>query len=172
MFCDLVGSTLLATRLDPEDLREVFGKYHRSIAETIAHFDGFVAKYMGDGVLVYFGYPQAHEDDAERAVRAGLALGQAVQALRPKGGRTCGSDRHRHWFGGGRRSDRLRRGQGWRQTWRLDCNLWRAEGGGDRIRDPASRWRAVRVRRACADVCEGLRRTGTSLAGAARERGR
>src|SRR5882672_10259473 len=85
MFCDLVGSTLLASRLDPEDLREVFGRYHRCVAETIAHFDGFVAKYMGDGVLVYFGYPQAHEDDAERAVRAGLALGQAVQALRPKG---------------------------------------------------------------------------------------
>jgi len=61
----------------------VIGGYHRCVAETIAHFDGFVAKYMGDGVLVYFGYPQAHEDDAERAVRAGLALGQA--ALRPKG---------------------------------------------------------------------------------------
>ena len=66
-------------------MREVIGRYHRCVAETIAHFDGFVAKYMGDGVLVYFGYPQAHEDDAERAVRAGLALGQTVQALRPKG---------------------------------------------------------------------------------------
>jgi class 3 adenylate cyclase/predicted ATPase len=85
MFCDLVGSTALSARLDPEDMREVIGRYHRCVAETIAHFDGFVAKYMGDGVLVYFGYPQAHEDDAERAVRAGLALGQAVQALRPKG---------------------------------------------------------------------------------------
>ena len=85
MFCDLVGSTALSARLDPEDMREVIGRYHRCVAETIAHFDGFVAKYMGDGVLVYFGYPQAHEDDAERAVRAGLALGQTVQALRPKG---------------------------------------------------------------------------------------
>ena len=85
MFCDLVGSTALSARLDPEDMREVIGRYHRCVAETIAHFDGFVAKYMGDGVLVYFGYPQAHEDDAERAVRAGLALGQDVQALRPKG---------------------------------------------------------------------------------------
>jgi class 3 adenylate cyclase/predicted ATPase len=85
MFCDLVGSTALSARLDPEDMREVIGGYHRCVAETIAHFNGFVAKYMGDGVLVYFGYPQAHEDDAERAVRAGLALGQAVQALRPKG---------------------------------------------------------------------------------------
>ena len=69
MFCDLVGSTALASRLDPEDLREVIGAYHRCVAETVARFDGFVAKYMGDGVLVYFGYPKAHEDDAERAVR-------------------------------------------------------------------------------------------------------
>ena len=64
MFCDLVGSTGLALRFDPEDLREIIGRYHRCVAETIARFDGFVAKYMGDGVLVYFGYPRAHEDDA------------------------------------------------------------------------------------------------------------
>jgi class 3 adenylate cyclase len=81
MFCDLVGSTALASRLDPEDLREVIGAYHRCVAETVGRFDGFVAKYMGDGVLVYFGYPQAHEDDAERAVRAGLALVEAVGSL-------------------------------------------------------------------------------------------
>ena len=74
MFCDLVGSTALSARLDPEDLREVIGAYHRAVAETVGRFDGFVAKYMGDGVLIYFGYPQAHEDDAERAVRAGLAV--------------------------------------------------------------------------------------------------
>jgi len=74
MFCDLVGSTALAARFDPEDLREVMSAYHRCVADTTAHFSGFVAKYMGDGVLVYFGYPQAHEDDAERAVRAGLAV--------------------------------------------------------------------------------------------------
>ena len=74
MFCDLVGSTALALRLDPEDLREVMGAYRRRVAEVVGRFDGFVAKYMGDGVLVYFGYPAAHEDDAERAVRAGLAL--------------------------------------------------------------------------------------------------
>jgi len=74
MFCDLVGSTALAARLDPEDLREVIGAYHRFVAEVVGRFDGFVAKYMGDGVLIYFGYPQAHEDDAERAVRTGLAL--------------------------------------------------------------------------------------------------
>ena len=70
MFCDLVGSTPLSTRFDPEDLREIVGAYHRCVADTVARFGGFVAKYMGDGVLIYFGYPEAHEDDAERAVRA------------------------------------------------------------------------------------------------------
>src|SRR5713226_6593280 len=83
MFCDLVGSTALASRLDPEDLREVIGAYHRCVDETVDHFDGFVAKYMGDGVLVYFGYPRAHEDDGERAVRAGLALIEVVGRLDP-----------------------------------------------------------------------------------------
>ena len=81
MFCDLVGSTALSTRLDPEDMREIIGAYHRCCAEQIAKAGGFVAKYMGDGVLVYFGYPAAHEDDAERAVRAGLALVDAVGQL-------------------------------------------------------------------------------------------
>jgi class 3 adenylate cyclase len=82
MFTDLVGSTALSTKLDPEDMRTVIGAYHKCVAETVARFDGFVAKYMGDGVLVYFGYPKAHEDDAERAVRAGLALVEAVGKLR------------------------------------------------------------------------------------------
>src|SRR5262245_27083179 len=82
MFTDLVGSTALSTRLDLEDLRSVIGAYHKCVAETVARFDGFVARYMGDGVLVYFGYPYAHEDDAERAVRAGLALIEAVSKLR------------------------------------------------------------------------------------------
>jgi class 3 adenylate cyclase/predicted ATPase len=81
MFCDLVGSTPLSARLDPEDLREVIGAYHRAVAEIIARFDGFVSRYMGDGVLIYFGYPQAHEDDAERAVRAGLDAIDAVGRL-------------------------------------------------------------------------------------------
>src|SRR5246127_1384461 len=67
MFCDLVGSTEPSARLDPEDLREVIAAYHRAVADVVRTFDGFVAKYMGDGVLVYFGYPRAHEDDAERA---------------------------------------------------------------------------------------------------------
>src|SRR6516165_5760351 len=78
MFCDLVGSTPLSTRFDPEDLREIVGAYHRCVADTVARFGGFVAKYMGDGVLIYFGYPEAHEDDAERAARAGLAVIDAI----------------------------------------------------------------------------------------------
>jgi class 3 adenylate cyclase/tetratricopeptide (TPR) repeat protein len=82
MFSDLVGSTALSARMDPEDLREVISAYQRCVAETVQRFGGFVAKYMGDGVLIYFGYPQAHEDDAERAVRAGLELIAAVNALK------------------------------------------------------------------------------------------
>jgi predicted ATPase/class 3 adenylate cyclase len=82
MFSDLVGSTALSARMDPEDLREVISAYQKCVAETVQHFGGFVAKYMGDGVLVYFGYPQAHEDDAERAVRSGLELVAAVGGLK------------------------------------------------------------------------------------------
>jgi class 3 adenylate cyclase/predicted ATPase len=81
MFSDLVGSTALSARMDPEDLREVIAAYQKCVAKTVVRFGGFIAKYMGDGVLVYFGYPQAHEDDAERAVRAGLELVRAVGDL-------------------------------------------------------------------------------------------
>ncbi len=83
MFSDLVGSTALSARLDPEDMREVISAYQKCVAETVRRCGGFVAKYMGDGVLIYFGYPKAHEDDAERAVRAGLQLIAAVTALNP-----------------------------------------------------------------------------------------
>ena len=82
MFSDLVGSTALSARMDPEDLREVISAYQQCVAKTVQRLGGFVAKYMGDGVLVYFGYPHAHEDDAERAVRAGLELTAAVTALK------------------------------------------------------------------------------------------
>jgi len=82
MFCDLVGLAELGSSLDPEDLQEVIGRCHACIAQTMARFDGFEAKYMGDRVLAYFGYPQAREDDAERAVRAGLALVDAIDELR------------------------------------------------------------------------------------------
>ena len=81
MFSDLVGSTALSARMDPEDLREVISAYQKCVADIVQRFGGFVAKYMGDGVLVYFGYPHAHEDDAEQAVGAGLALIAAVGAL-------------------------------------------------------------------------------------------
>jgi class 3 adenylate cyclase len=82
MFSDLVGSTALSARMDPEDHREVISAYQKCVAETVQRFSGYVAKYMGDGVLVYFGYPQAHEDDAERAVRTGLQLVAAITALK------------------------------------------------------------------------------------------
>jgi class 3 adenylate cyclase/tetratricopeptide (TPR) repeat protein len=82
MFSDLVGSTALSARMDPEDLREVISAYQKCVAETVRRCGGFVAKYMGDGVLVYFGYPQAHEDDAEQAVRAGLDLVAAMTSLK------------------------------------------------------------------------------------------
>src|SRR5215472_8789023 len=82
MFSDLVGSTAMSARMDPEDLREVISAYQKCVAEIVQRFGGFVAKYMGDGVLVYFGYPQAHEDDAERAVRAGLELVGGVSGLK------------------------------------------------------------------------------------------
>jgi class 3 adenylate cyclase len=81
LFCDLVGSTELSARLDPEDLRAIMGAYQAACAEVIGRFDGHVAKFLGDGVLVYFGWPRAHEDDAERAVRAGLGLLEAVASL-------------------------------------------------------------------------------------------
>jgi class 3 adenylate cyclase len=81
LFSDLVGSTELSGRMDPEDLRELISAYNRCVAETVRRFGGFVPKYMGDGVLVYFGYPHAHEDDAEQAVRAGLELTRAVAGL-------------------------------------------------------------------------------------------
>jgi class 3 adenylate cyclase len=81
MFCDLADSTALSSRLDPEDLREVLGAYRAAVAEVVAGFDGYVAKYMGNGVLIYFGYPRAHEDDAERAARTGLALVERIGRL-------------------------------------------------------------------------------------------
>jgi class 3 adenylate cyclase len=81
MFCDLVGSTALSAKLDPEDLRGIIGTYHRCCADLVERNGGFVAKYMGDGVLAYFGYPQAHEHDAERSVQAGLALVEVVPKL-------------------------------------------------------------------------------------------
>jgi class 3 adenylate cyclase/predicted ATPase len=83
MFCDIVGSTQLAAQLDPEDLRDIMQAYNRSVAEVVRRYEGHVAKYLGDGVLAYFGYPRAHEDEAERAVRAGLEIVMALRSLKP-----------------------------------------------------------------------------------------
>src|SRR5512143_1147033 len=79
MFCDMVGSTALSTQLDPEELREVVRAYREMCAQVISRFDGYIARYLGDGLLVYFGYPVAHEDDVQRAVRAGLGIVKAVR---------------------------------------------------------------------------------------------
>ena len=81
LFCDLVGSTALASKRDPEDVRELLGSYHSAVSQEVARFDGFVAKFMGDGVLAYFGYPKAHEDDAERAIRTALSLTDRIGTL-------------------------------------------------------------------------------------------
>ena len=81
MFCDLVGSTPLSVEFDPEDLANAIRVYHESCTKVVARWDGHIAKFMGDGVLIYFGWPRAHEDDAERAVQAGLELTSAVATL-------------------------------------------------------------------------------------------
>ena len=85
MFCDLVGSTALSTRFDPEELREEIRAYQNTVSGVVARYDGFVAKFMGDGVLAYFGYRRAHKDDAERAMRAGLEIAAAVRSLETRG---------------------------------------------------------------------------------------
>ena len=86
MFVDLVGSTTLSARLDPEDMGQMIRAYHGACTEVVERWGGHIAKYMGDGVLAYFGWPQAHEDDAERAVRAGLAIIDAITGLEPPAG--------------------------------------------------------------------------------------
>ncbi len=86
LFCDLVGSTAIAAQLDPEEWRETVAGYHRAAAEAITRFDGHVAKYLGDGVMAFFGYPEAHDNDAERAARAGLAILDAIAKLNEQPG--------------------------------------------------------------------------------------
>src|SRR5262249_20379707 len=81
MICDLVGSTALSTRLDPEDMNAVIDAYHAACARIMLPYDGFIGEFRGDGILAYFGYPRAHEDDAERTVRAGLDIIAAVARL-------------------------------------------------------------------------------------------
>jgi hypothetical protein len=149
MFSDLVGSTALSARLDPEDLREFISAYQKCVAETVGRFDGFVAKYMGDGVLIYFGYPQAHEDDAERAVRAGLELIAAVASLNTRASLQsrvgiCNRAR-RHW-----RFDWIGGGAGawhrWRnaESSRASTGDRRAEHGGHRGKHAKADRKSVR----------------------------
>ena len=175
MFSDLVGSTALSARMDPEDLREVISAYQKCVAETVQRFGGFVAKYMGDGVLVYFGYPQAHEDDAERAVRAGLELiasgGRAevqCSTANPRG--------HCHRVGRSRRSDRIGRGAGAggssarRRTLRHAC---RALPSRTRSSSPRARESSSAICSSLQDLGaqgpQGHRRAGAGLGGAAAE---
>src|SRR5438093_6402594 len=90
LFCDLVDSTALSRQLDPEDLREVVRAYQTTCAEVIQRFEGHIAQYLGDGLLIYFGYPQAHEDDAQRAVRTGLGMVEAMGTLNSRLGQRQG----------------------------------------------------------------------------------
>ena len=150
MFSDLVGSTALSGRMDPEDLREVISAYQKCVAETVQRFGGFVAKYMGDGVLVYFGYPQAHEDDAERAVRAGLELVAAVSGLEDARA-PADARRHCDGTGGGRRPDRLGCFSGASDRWRdaEPCRALAGHCGAEQRRDcreyPQARRQSVRA---------------------------
>ena len=165
MFSDLVGSTALSARMDPEDLREVISAYQKCVAETVQRFGGFVAKYMGDGVLVYFGYPQAHEDDAERAVRAGLELIAAVGGLKSScsTANPCG---HCHRIGRSRRSDRIRCGSGAsgssarRRTSRHACKALPSR----------TRWSSLRARESSSAISSSSKTSAhkTSRASAAR----
>ena len=168
MFSDLVGSTALSTRMDPEDLREVISAYQKCVAETVRRFGGFVAKYMGDGVLVYFGYPQAHEDDAERAVRAGLELVAAVNNTQGSS-RPANPCRHCHRIGRGRRFDRIGRGAGARHRRRnakpggAPARRCRAEHGGHRREHKKASWQSVRVARPRGKRDQRDRRAGAGM---------
>ena len=165
MFCDLVGSTALSGRLDPEELRDLIAGLSTSwSARRCAQFDGFVAKYMGDGVLTYFGWPAAHEDDAERAVRAGLAIVDAVRALRPPqaSARKCASASppDRSWSASWSAPGRPRRGGSRRdaESGGTSAGAGRAGRGGHRRLDAAAGRRRCSTYATLAARGEGLRR--------------
>jgi class 3 adenylate cyclase len=130
MLCDLVGSTAMSARLDPEDMREVVRAYQDACSGAVARSDGFVAKFMGDGVLAYFGFPRAHEEDAERAVRAGLDIAAAVakldmpakESLKVRIGIATGIVVVGDLVGGAPR--RNRRSSATRPIWPRDCRAW------------------------------------------------
>ena len=176
MFCDLVGSTAMSARLDPEDMREVIAAYHRCCAELITKAGGFVAKYMGDGVLAYFGYPQAHEHDAERAVQAGLALVEAT----PKLNTAAGSPLHVRvgiatglvvvgdLIGSGEAQERGSRRRD-AEPGGAPASAGRTEHGRHRRGHAQASRRSVRARRPRGEGPQGHRRAGAGLGGAARE---
>jgi class 3 adenylate cyclase len=132
LFCDLAGSTALSARLDPEDMREVMAAYHRAATEAVQGQGGHVAKFLGDGVLAYFGWPRAHEDDAERAVRAGLAAAEAVAGCGPRPARWRRGSASPRDGGGGRGAGRGEAREwgvvGERRTWRRGCRAWPSPG--------------------------------------------
>ena len=164
MFSDLVGSTALSARLDPEDLREVMATYQRCVTEIVRRFDGFVAKYMGDGVLVYFGYPQAHEDDAERAVRAALEMISAVTqlaapiALQTRVGVATGLVVVGEMIGWG--ATRSPTSSAKPRTWRRDCKGSRSPTG----------WSSPKVREGCSAVSSSLRSSARRISRASPDR--
>ena len=175
MFCDLADWTALASLLDPEDLREVISAFHACVAAMVRSHDGFVAKYMGDGVLTYFGYPQAHEEDAEQAVRAGLALVDAVGAI--EGAKRKLSVRVGIATGIVVVGDLVvRPGAGAGSRWRdaaprrTTTGHRRAEYGSDRAGDAAPYRRPLRIQRSRCDRAQGLCRTLPGLSCSAVER--
>ena len=178
MFCDLVGSTALASRLDPEDLREVSASYRAAVADVVAGFGGYVAKYMGDGVLAYFGYPQAHEHDAEQAVRAGLALIDRVGQLESGGtalasrvGIATGLVVVGDLIGSGEAQERGVVGETPNLAARLQ-EMAPRECGAGRRKHAAAGWRSLRLPRSRGCHDQGTNRAGIGLAGARREHDR
>jgi class 3 adenylate cyclase len=170
MFVDLVDSTALAARLDPEEMAEVLRSYHSAVAGAIARFEGHVAKYMGDGVLAYFGYPRAHEDEAERAVRAGLAAVAAVHSLGSAHGETLaarigiatGAVVVGELIGEGAAREETVVGD----TPNLAARLQTLADPDTVVISPhpGARWRAIRTRRARPADLEGISRSGATVA--------
>ena len=162
LFCDLVGSTAIAAQLDPEEWRETVAGYHRAAADAITRFGGHVAKYLGDGVMAFFGYPEAHDNDAERAARAGLAILDAIAKLNEQPGAPqaggAGRDRFRCGGGGcGRRQGRRRiRRHAQHRRARAGSRCSR-HGRGNRGH-PSAGLRAVRGRGRGAPALKGIER--------------
>ena len=171
VFVDLVGSTALSARLDPEDMGVVIRAYQECCAGVVRRWDGHVAKYLGDGVLAYFGWPQAHEDAAERAVRAALGIAAALAELETPAGAPLAAGWDRDRAGHGRRADRGGRGAG-ADRGRRDPEPGGAAAGargagqrGDQPGDASAGRRAVRARGPRAAASQRLRRAARGLAG-------